>query len=149
MAQTLPLPPPCFPLAHTLPPPSRSLSFHSLRSNPHQKHTAQSTQVISLQWRSAGLRNPPKMENKKKKKKKRKVRWGLREAEAMVLTNDRMCDCVQAGCFLDACQVPAAAALQHVNMSVARETGRVRTATRSIENLIATLFPAPPLACSI
>lgn len=34
------------------------------------------------------------------------------------------------GGFLAGCQLPAAA-LQHVNMSVARETGRAHTATRA------------------
>lgn len=40
---------------------------------------------------------------------------------------------VGGGGFLAGCQLPAAAALQHVNMSVARETGRARAAARCPE----------------
>lgn len=66
------------------------------------------------------------------------------EAREMVLAKDRMWDSLQEGVdgrgrvwgvFLAACQPPAAA-LQHVNMSVARETGRACEATRSTETSV-------------
>lgn len=45
-----------------------------------------------------------------------------------------------AGGFLAGCQLPVAAALQHVNMSVARETGIASTATRRTETAAVVSF---------
>lgn len=87
--------------------------------------------MLAFSW----SQKPTKMVNPK-------VRWELHEDGVIVLATDRMWDCVEAGCFLAACQLTAAA-LQHANVSVARETRRAPTATQPREHHVCTFFPFP------
>lgn len=96
-------------------------------------HTAQSTQVISLQ---IGVQLVSETHQDGDQENEMGIAWSRSDSAG----RDRKWDCVQAGCFLAACQPPAAA-LQHVNMPVAKETGRAHTATAHGKPYRYTSFP--------